>query len=147
MLIGLKKYSYKKEKNISIIASVVFFVLAIILYFILQTEGSIIQNIELPLIYIVNKFGSVYKYVYGIVIVSAIYTTAIAAGYGFAKNCGKNKENYKKICLFLCITAVPISKMGFSYLVNNLYPVFGILGLIQLIYILSAKSIEKNDKN
>lgn len=148
MLIGLKKYTYKKEKSIATIVTIIFFILAIILYHILQTGGIAVQNIELPLIYIVNKFGIIYKYVYGIVIVSAIYTSAIAAGYGFVENCSKNKKNHKKICMLLCLTAIPISKAGFSYLVSMLYPVFGILGLVQLIYILFIdKRVEKNMKN
>lgn len=148
MLIGLKEYTHKKEKNVAIIASGIFCVLAIILYKILQTGGAEIQNVELPLIYIVNKFGNVYKYIYGIVIVSAIYTSAIAGGYGFVQNCSKTKETYKKLCVFLCITAIPVSKLGFSYLVTLLYPVFGMLGLIQVIYIVfTRKRLEKNSKN
>lgn len=148
MLIGLKKYTRQKEKSVAIIASSIFCVLAIILYKILQTGGVEIQNVELPLIYIVNKFGNVYKYIYGIVIVSAIYTSAIASGYGFVQNCSKTKETYKKLCIFLCITAIPVSKLGFSYLVTLLYPVFGMLGLIQIIYIVfTRKRVEKNSKN
>lgn len=148
MLIGLKKYTYQKEKSVAIITSAIFGILAIILYKILQTGGLEVQNVELPLIYIVNKFGNVYKYIYGIVIVSAIYTSAIAAGYSFAQNCSKSQKSYKKVCGFLCITAIPVSKLGFSYLVTLLYPVFGILGLIQIIYIvLICKRLEKKSKN
>lgn len=148
MLIGLKDYTHQKEKSVAIISSSIFCILAIILYKILQTGGIEIQNVELPLIYIVNKFGNVYKYIYGIVIVSAIYTSAIAAGYGFVQNCSKSKKAYKKICIFLCVTAIPVSKLGFSYLVTLLYPVFGLLGLIQVIYILlTHKRVEKKRKN
>jgi len=148
MLIGLRKYTYKKERSVAIISSGIFCILAIILYKILQTGGAEIQNVELPLIYIVNKFGNVYKYIYGIVIVSAIYTSAIAGGYGFVQNCSKTKETYKKLCVFLCITAIPVSELGFSYLVTLLYPVFGMLGLIQVIYIVfTRKRVEKNSKN
>ncbi len=148
MLIGLKKYTHQKEKSVAIISSGIFAVLAVILYKILQIGGGAIQNVELPLIYIVNKFGNVYKYIYGIVIVSAIYTSAIAAGYGFVENCSKSKKTYKKICIFLCITAIPVSRLGFSYLVTLLYPVFGVLGLIQVIYIVFIhKRVEKNSKN
>lgn len=148
MLIGLKKYTYKKEKNIALIVTMIFGTLSVILYKILQTGGTAIQNVELPLIYIVNQFGNIYKYIYGIVIVSAIYTSAIAAGYGFVENCSKNKNSYKKICIILCISAIPVSKIGFSYLVNMLYPVFGILGLVQLIYILlnNIKGLKKTRK-
>jgi len=50
--------------------------------------------------------------------------------------------------LLLCITAIPVSKLGFSYLVNLLYPVFGLLGLVQVIYIVfTRKRVEKKSKN
>lgn len=140
MLIGLKKYTYQKEKKISITVSGIFLFLATILYFILQKGGTSLNNIELPLIYIVKQYGTVYQYIYGIVIVSAIYTSAIAAGYGFVENCSKNKKTYQNICMLICVTAIPISNIGFSYLVNALYPVFGLLGLIQIIYIFFMKS-------
>lgn len=139
ILIGLKKYTYKKEKSVSIIASGIFMCLAVILYCIIAKEGNNFQYIELPLIHIVKQYGVIYQFIYGIVIVSAIYTSAIAAGYGFAQNCSKNQKTYKFICMMICITAIPISKIGFSYLVNALYPVFGLLGLIQMLYIFSIK--------
>lgn len=140
MLIGLKKYTNQKEKWIAIITSGIFAILAIILYFILQQGGTNLSDIELPLIYVVKKYGTIYQYIYGIVIVAAIYTSAIAAGYGFAENCSKSTKTYKKICMAICITAIPISKISFSYLVNAFYPIFGILGLIQITYILFAKT-------
>lgn len=52
-----------------------------------------IEGAELPLIHVIRKFGPVYQGVYGIVIVTAIYTSAIAAGHGFLENCSKNKKN------------------------------------------------------
>lgn len=140
ILIGLKRYTYNKEKNIAIIVSGIFFILAMILYLVLGQGGTNLSNIELPLIHMVKQYGIVYQYVYGIVIVSAIYTSAIAAGYGFVQNCSKTKKSYKIICVIMCITAVPVSKIGFSYLVNAIYPVFGLLGLAQIIYILFHKN-------
>jgi len=110
-----------------------------ILYIVLSQGGMNLETVELPLIYIVKQYGIAYQYIYGIVIVSAIYTSAIAAGYGFVENCSKNKKTYKAICIVMCITAVPISKIGFSYLVNAVYPVFGLLGLVQILYILFRK--------
>lgn len=157
MLISLKDYTYKKEKNIAIIVSIVFFILAALLNIVLLKGEENIKSIDLPLIYIANQFGNIYKYVYGIAIIAAIYTSAISAGYEFIENCSKNKEQYKKICIFIYISAIFISKIGFSKLVNLLYPVFGLIGLAQIIYIICKKILlnyrtkieilEKNDKN
>lgn len=139
MLIGLKGNTKGKEKTVGCIVAVFFFVLATILYAILLQQGSEIEMIELPLMYAVNKLGKIYPYIYGIVIVSAIYTSAIAAGYGFIENCSKNRKSYKLLSLIICFSAIFVSRIGFSELVDLLYPVFGIIGLIQVIIILFKK--------
>lgn len=139
ILISLKKYTYKKEKIVSIICSIIFSLLAIILYIFLKNEKVDFSSIDLPIIYILKKFGSIYSYIYGGVIISAIYTSAISAGYSFAKNCSKNIKQYKKICFLICLTAIPISQIGFSDLVNVLYPMFGLIGLGQIFYIIFRK--------
>lgn len=40
------------------------------------------------------------------------------------------------LAIFICISSIFVIKIGFSSLVNLLYPVFGLLSLIQIIYIL-----------
>lgn len=149
MLIGLKDNTKGKEKIIGIIVSIFFFILALILYVILLQQGLEIQTVELPLIYAVNKLGKIYPYIYGIVIILAIYTTAIAAGYGFIENCSKTKKSYKNLSISICVSAIFVSRIGFSKLVNLLYPVFGLIGLAQVIIIClkRTKSIEKKDEN
>ena len=39
----------------------------------------------------------------------------------------------------MCITSVFFSKIGFSNLINLLYPIFGMLGLIQISAIFKKK--------
>lgn len=153
ILIELKKYTYKKEGSISVISGAVFFVLAMVLFLILTKEG-VSGNIELPLIQIVKQFGINYKYIYGFVIISAIFTSAISAGYSFLINCSKTKKTYKKLCFVICVGVVVVCNIKFSYLINIVYPIFGFLGLLQVIYFLKNmlqafvnKTIEKNGKN
>ena len=135
ILLSLKNYAEKNEKKISIITTIIFFSLSIIIYFIMfNIEG--LENVEIPLVYIANQFGSIYSIIYSIVVVSAIYTTMISAGYGFLNNCTKTKKNYKLLAIIICISAIFISNFSFAKLVNLTYPVFGLLGLIQLWFIL-----------
>lgn len=84
-------------------------------------------------------FGKVYKYLYGIIILGAIITTAISSGFGFLNNISKTEREYSRNNKLICIGSILISFLGFSTLVNNLYPIFGILGLIQLVLILKCK--------
>ena len=87
----------------------------------------------------VGLFGNIYKYLYGIIIIGAIITTAISSAFGFLNNISKNKYQYKKYNKIICCLSILISSCGFSNLVNNLYPIFGLLGLIQLFLIIKCK--------
>ena len=64
----------------------------------------------------------------------------ISAGYGFLNNTTKNKVNYKKMALFICLSAVFISYFSFSELVNLAYPIFGVLGFFQIAYLVLIRT-------
>lgn len=94
----------------------------------------------MPLIEITMQFGIIFKYIYGFVIIASIFTSAISAGYSFLGNVSKTKRSYEIILLIICITGVVVSNIGFSKLVEMLYPLFGILGLIQIWMLLKFKN-------
>lgn len=135
MLINIKKYTLNNEKKISIITTIIFWGLSIVIYLIMFKFGKL-ENFEIPLIYIASKYGILFKYIYGLVIIFAIYTTMISAGYGFLKNCSKNSKKYKLLTALICISAIFITNFSFSELVNLTYPIFGILGILQLFFVL-----------
>ena len=135
VLISLRKYSKSNERNIGIITALIFASLSITIYLVLFKEGNLL-GIEIPMIKIANEYGSIFKYAYSLVIIFAIYTTMISEGYGFLTNYTKTKEQYKKIAKIICVSAIFISNISFSFLINLTYPVFGILGIIQLIYLI-----------
>lgn len=138
VLISLRKYSENSEKIISIVTSIIFGTLAIIIYLVMYNKVDI-ATLEIPLIEIANKYGIVYKYGYSIALVFAIYTTMLSEGFGFLNNTAQNPKQYKKIAIAICISAVFISNISFSNLINLTYPVFGILGIGQLAYLMIAK--------
>lgn len=135
ILISLKKYTAGNEKKVSVITTAIFFILSITIYFIMFKISGL-ENIEIPLVYIANKYGKIYSIIYSIVIIVAIYTTMISAGYGFLNNCTKVQKSYKLLAGIICISAIFISNLSFSKLVNVTYPIFGILGFVQLLYLL-----------
>ena len=95
-----------------------------------------IQNVELPIIYIASLLGIWGKYIYGIVVLIAIFTTAVSTGYGFLNNISKTRKKYLIFSIIICIISVFIGQIGFADLINILYPVFGYLGIIQIIFLL-----------
>ena len=134
VLISLKKYTKNNEKIVSFITTLIFGILSTIIYLVMLGDENL-YNIEIPLIQIANNYGIVFKYGYSLVIIFAIYTTMISEGYGFLTNCAKSKRAYKIMAIMLCVSAIFISNISFSYLINLTYPVFGILGVVQLVYL------------
>lgn len=90
----------------------------------------------MPVIYAIGTYFPQFKKIYAFIILSSIFTTAISIGIGLLQNITKNKKSYTQFVLFMCITGLIISNFGFSNLVNFIYPLFGYIGIIQIIRIL-----------
>lgn len=141
ILLPLKKYIKNKKDiiKISAICILLITILSGIIMLLLNSITGDIGKIEMPAVYASGNLSIIYKYLYGIIIIGAIITTAISSAYGFLNNISTTKSKYIKNNLLICLTSVFVSSIGFSNLVNNLYPVFGILGLIQLIFIFKCE--------
>lgn len=134
IIINLKDLVTNKSqiKYIIIFTLLVMIVLSCIIFIILQINLSEIQNIDIPVVFIANKFGKLFKYLYGLVVLIAIFTTAISEGYSLLENIAKSKKSYFIISVIICVVAVGFSNIGFSKLLDSLYPFLGYLGLIQI---------------
>ena len=106
--------------------------MSIIIYGVLILNISEIENIEIPIVFIANKFGIIYKYLYGLVILIAIFTTAISEGYSFLENVAKSKKQYFIYSILICFLSIAFSNIGFGKLLDLLYPLLGYLGLLQI---------------
>lgn len=140
ILITLKN---KIRKNniflISIFSGIILFILSLIIYFLLSNIKININEIEMPAVYSIRNYLPEFKKIYEFIILTSILTTAIAEGISVLENICKNKKSYTQFAVILCITSVLFSKIGFSNLINLLYPIFGILGGIQILEILKYK--------
>lgn len=139
ILISIKKYSIGKEKSISLISTLILSILSTIIFGVMYKYSNSVdfEKIEMPIVYIVGQINHIYKYIYGIVIIFSIYSTMISAGYGLLENV--KKEKYGLHNLVLCLSGVVMSNISFSNLINIIYPIFGILGIFQLILIFFRK--------
>ena len=111
--------------------------LSITIYLLMNVFSSKIKNIEIPILYIANTLGTWGKYIYGMVVLIAIFTTAISTGYGFLNNIASTRKKYLIYSVIICIASVFIGQIGFSNLINILYPIFGYLGFIQIFFLLT----------
>ena len=135
VLIALKNLITKKKESIfvSILTIITVILLSLIIFLMLSKIDVNIENLEMPTVYVVSKISNIFKYIYGFIILSSILTTSVSLGTSFLENVAKNKNSNKKYAILICISAVVVSKIGFSNLVNLLYPIFGYIGLIQVI--------------
>ncbi len=147
VLIALKQYLKDKGQilKITIMSVSIIGMLGIIIYFLLTKANVDIRTLEMPAVYIISRKSKLLKYIYGVVILGSIYTTAVSLGTSYLQNRlgnmvkGKTNRRYTQIAGIMCITSVLISKIGFSNLVGILFPVFGYLGLMQICSILYKK--------
>lgn len=148
MIVSLKEYisNKKQAKLVAIACSLILTLLAISIYGLLLKSDIAINFLELPTVYVAGKMGKIYQYLYGLTILVSIITSAISAGYGLLENYVNNKKKYKKIAILMCGSAIFVSHLGFSNLINSLYPVFGLLGFIQIVLIMKIK-LEKKKQN
>lgn len=135
VLITLNNYVKNKKQifYISFISAIVTMLLSVIIFLLLVRVDVDISKLEMPLVYVVSNMFKILRYIYGVIILGSIFTTAISLGVSFLQNTAKNKKGYTQISIIMCITSVIISKFGFSNLVSLLYPIFGYLGLIQIL--------------
>ena len=141
VLVGMKKYVKNKKqiKIISIVSGCIVFLLAISIFLWLTNVNVNFDSLEMPAVYVIDTKFPNFAWIYGIVILLSIFSTAISIGISFLKNIAKNKKSYPQFVAIMCISGVLISNIGFSNLVKMLFPVFGYLGIIQIGYILRQK--------
>lgn len=135
VLLTLKNYIKDKKQilKIATISSLIIILLSTIIFLLLVRVDVDITKLEMPAVYVVSNMFKILKYAYGFIILGSIFTTAISLGTSFLQNVAKNKKNYTQIAIIMCIFSVLISKVGFSKLVSLLYPIFGYLGLLQIV--------------
>lgn len=131
ILLTFKEYklSFNKKILISIFSMIIFLSIGILMYNILNIYYPDILAFELPNMKLATLLGKFQTVFYGIVIITAIITTAVSSGYAFLE---MRKRNYNIKAILLCVAAVMLSKVGFSELVNTVFPIFGYLGLFQI---------------
>lgn len=142
VLIALRNLVNNKKESgmISILTTILIMVLSFIVYFILTKVDVDIKNLEMPSVYVASKISPIFEYIYGFIILTSILTTSISLGTSLLENIAHSRKKYKQYAILICVSAVFVSNIGFSNLVNLLYPIFGYIGLIQIIKISIPKS-------
>lgn len=95
------------------------------------------QQYEIPLFAIVSLEKPFYLYLTTIILWLAVYTTALSNVHGLVHRIQRNWfYPTAKISFLVIITIIPLAFIGFSTLVNILYPIYGVLNLYVLAILL-----------
>ncbi|MCS1352682.1 hypothetical protein [Mechercharimyces sp. CAU 1602] len=110
----------------------------------LQVE-SLIPQYDIPLFALMRDYSSLWVYMISLVLWLAIYTTAVSNVHGVVHRVGKYVPlPHWMIGMFIFIMLIPLSQLGFSTLVQVIYPLYGVLNLFLLstilLYPLTTKS-------
>ena len=128
----------KSNFKISFIFSTIIFFIAFLINLLLLSFYNSVYSLELPILYISNSSIKIFSFLYFFIILSAILTTMISSGYSFISNF--NKDNFKiKLIVFLLFSFI-FCFFSFSSLINFFYPLFGLIGFVQIFLILIDKS-------
>ena len=135
IIISANKYmkSNKEIKKIAIFITIIIIALSIGMMNIIWNSDIDIESVDLPIIKILER-NEIEENLYSLVLIIAIFTSAVSAGYGFLENI-KNRRTYKKIAILMCLAGIVIAHIGFGKLVEFLYPLFGLIGVFQIILI------------
>ncbi len=88
------------------------------------TEGR-----ALPMLYLAGRFGGgIYCCLYSVVLFAAIFTTAAGSFFGLKEELFKGKAGM----ILLLASGYIGSLLGFSDIISEIYPFFGILGLFNI---------------
>lgn len=100
-----------------------------------------VSHLDIPMLYISSLVSKSYKIIYSIILWIAMFTTAIANGFGFIN---KFSLKSKFLILLFCLSSMPLASLGFSNLVGVIYPIFGALGFIIIAILLIFSPIKRN---
>lgn len=92
---------------------------------------------SMPIVEICAHNSGILALIYSAAVFLSMLTTAISTGYPLCGFISKYKS--KKYCCFIYAAAYMISGMKFSFIVDKLYRISGLISLIFLFYILKEK--------
>jgi uncharacterized membrane protein YkvI len=127
----------KNEKNAkygAILGGVFLTIIAFVLILALSINYKIAIQNQVPMLAIVDTLNNNFiKIFYTIVFMLAMFTTAI--GNFFALCEWLHKKNLKYVKIIVNILALLFAQIHFSNFVDTIFPVFGYIGLIEIIII------------
>jgi uncharacterized membrane protein YkvI len=129
----------KTAKLSATFSGIILALIGLILGIVVLIYYNDVRELEIPLLAIVMKYSSNIQYIYIVMLFLAMYTTAVANGFGILTRLKENSHYFE--CrkyfsiIFIIILAISFSSIGFSTIVGTIYPIFGYFGIAETIII------------
>lgn len=136
------KFSGKQIIGIATITFVILGLAGVLIFRVVDIFYPYIMNYQMPTLRIASMLGAGVNRFYSFVIIMAIFTSAVSSGYAFLN---MRKKAYTMRAVGICVASVLFAKVGFANLVNIFFPIFGYLGIIQLV-LLVITSLKNDNK-
>ncbi|MGL4990932.1 MAG: YkvI family membrane protein [Sarcina sp.] len=89
-----------------------------------------IYDYEIPLLYVADRFGKPIQIMLLAIILAEMFSTEVSDVYSISQTLKQTfKIDFKKAVIGIILLAIPISQIGFSNLIETIYPLFGCLSL------------------
>ena len=98
---------------------------------------SRINTLEIPMLGVLLDYPQIFQYIYIVVLILAMYTTAIANGYGVIENMAASLPISKRLFIVLMgLVGLIGAQVGFSQIVATIYPIFGYIGCFEILMLI-----------
>lgn len=136
--LGAQVKSHKARLVGGILGGFTLTVLGLFITIVIMLHHPAILSYEVPMLYVSNTQHGWSHLGYAMMLIKAMFSTAIASLYGCAAKLETSSGlPYVPSLLILVIAALAFSQLGFSNLIAMLYPLFGYMALwftVRLIY-------------
>ena len=135
VLVDASKNLTKKEKLWSAIISGILFMIILIILTVGFSFGGINSSVEMPILYLSKKMGSIFSKIYLFVLWCGIFTTLISIVYSMKKKLESTFAFKGMTTILFCLIAFGLSFFGFGNIVNIFYPLEGVIGVFYCLFV------------
>ncbi|MEK4562582.1 branched-chain amino acid transport system II carrier protein [Staphylococcus sp. FSL K6-3157] len=129
----------------ALFGGVVYTILLALINFALQSEFTTIKDASIPTLTLANEINPWIGFVLSIIMLAVMYNTILGLTYSFAARFTEPySKNYHVFIVAMVLVAYALSFVGFADLINFLYPIMGVIGLVVVIAVLIKYYSRKN---
>ena len=108
--------------------------------FLVLAEGSqinIVGEMSIPALSMAQELSPIFGVVYAIILVLAIFTTAVPLMWSVSSRLAKEKTlKFAVICIIIAVLGFFGGQLPFEQLINYIYPLIGYIGFIEFAFII-----------